>query len=309
MTTRYDAVMLIAFGGPERMEDVRPFLDNVLAGRPVPQERYEEVVHHYELLGGRSPLNELTRRQASALQSRLRDAELPLPVHVGMRNWKPYLKDTLSQLYADGARRVLGMIMAAQQTEASVGRYKANVDRALHELDATSLHVDYAPGFHAARGFVEANACHIARALAQVPQPERANTELVFTAHSIPAPMARQSPYEAQLQEAAEAVAGAVGHGSYRIAYQSRSGKPEDPWLEPDINDVLVRLAADGTHHVVISPMGFVCDHVEVLYDLDVEAAQTAERVGLSIHRAAAANAHTAFIGALAELVLDAVGS
>jgi len=315
MAPSLDAVLLIAFGGPEKPEDVRPFLANVTGGRPIPPARLEEVAHHYEVMGGRSPLNELTFRQADALRARLRADGLRLPVYVGMRNWAPYLHETLAAMAADGIRTALGLILSPHQTEASWERYQANVAEARARAGVSAPAVHHTPGWFDRPGFIEAMADRVRDALAGIPAAERAVAPLVFTAHSVPVPMAETSPYVDQVTESSRLVAARLGHaahgghGGWSIAYQSRSGRPQDPWLEPDVGEAIRRLAAAGARHVVVAPIGFVCDHVEVLYDLDVEARAIAEGRGLGFHRAATACDHPAFIGMLADLVREGVGA
>ncbi len=303
ISSALDAVLLIAFGGPTAPHEIRPFLDNVTRGRRIPRERLEEVAHHYERMpGGRSPLNDLTRAQAHALSEALARAGRPLDVHVGMRNWDPYLHDTLARLAETGARRCLGVIMSSLRCEASWDRYQADVEEA-RVLTPGAPEVVFAPPWSAHRGFLAAVADRARQALAGVPADVRSWTPLVFTAHSIPLPMADASPYVSEFATASRAVAQRLRHPRWALAYQSRSGAPEDCWLEPDVNDVLASVAADGERHVVVVPIGFVCDHVEVLYDLDVEAAARAREHGLTLHRAEAVNAHPAFIEALADIV------
>ena len=301
----FDRVLVIAFGGPESPEQVRPFLRRVLAGRPTPEARFEAVAHHYERIGGRSPGPEITRRQASALERALRARGVTLPVVVGLRNSAPLVHDALAEIAARGGRRALGLILAAHESEASHGRYRQAVDAARAQLGAGAPEVAYSGSFHTHPGFVAAHAEHLSRALEALPEPSAAR--VVFTAHSIPTGM--QQPYVAQLEESARLVAAAVGRTDYRIAYQSRSGAPSDPWLEPDINQVIRDEAAKATRALALCPLGFVCDHVEVLYDLDIEAAQTARDAGVKIARAAAPNDHPAFIDALAETVTAALRS
>lgn len=293
-----DAVLLIAFGGPERMEDVRPFLDNVLRGRPVPRERYEEVVHHYELIGGTSPLNELTFAQARSLRAVLAAAGPNLPVYVGMRNWSPYLADTLAQMQADGVRRALGLILAPHRAEASWERYQGSVAAGRALLGPDALAVSWAGPWFDHPLFIETMASRTRDALASAPA-----APLVFTAHSIPVGMAGESPYVRELTASARLTAAAVGREQFTLAYQSRSGGPRDPWLEPDVNDVIRELAARGERSVILIPIGFVCDHVEVRYDLDIEARATAEACGIQLIRAETANDHPAFARMLAEVV------
>ena len=299
----YDAVLLIAFGGPDRMEDVRPFLANVLKGRPAPPERVEAVVHHYELIGGRSPLTELTTRQATALQALLATSRPALPVYVGMRNWHPYLADTLAAMQRAGVRRAIGMILAAQQNDAGWGRYQRDVAEAREALGDAAPAVEFAPNWHAHPLFIDAVADRARTALAALPAERRRGVQLVFTAHSIPVAMAAVSPYEGQLRIGAALVAEQLGFSGHRLAYQSRSGNPRDPWLEPDICDLVREEAARGTRELLVVPIGFVCDHVEVLYDLDIEARQIADEVGIGFTRAETVNDHPSFIRMLAAVV------
>ena len=307
MADRPDAVLLIAFGGPTSMEEVRPFLANVVRGRPIPPERIEEVVHHYEVIGGRSPLNELTQRQADALRVQLERDGLRLPVYVGMRNWHPYFHEALADMQRDGVRRALGVILAAQQSDASWDRYQREVAEARAAVpDAPT--VDFAPGWHAHPLFIDAVADRARGALALLPTDRRAQARLIFTAHSIPTAMAAGAPYEAQLREGAGLVSGALGFSDYTLAYQSRSGNPREPWLEPDILATVRELAARGARDLLVVPLGFVCDHVEVLYDLDVEAKQVADGLGVGFVRASAVNDHPSFIRMLAGLIAARVG-
>jgi ferrochelatase len=298
-----DAVLLIAFGGPTRREEIRPFLEKVTRGRRIPRERIEQVAHHYEQMpGARSPLNELTGRQAAALRAALVRDGLALPVHVGMRNWHPYLHETLAEMAAQGSRRALGIILSALRTEASWERYQEDVTAARARVPGAP-EVDFAEPWCGHQRFIDAITARARAALDAAPAEQRQWTPLVFTAHSIPLAMAAASPYVAQLTETARRVAAALGHARYAIAYQSRSGDPREPWLGPDIGDVLRSLAVTGEKDAVVVPAGFVCDHVEVLYDLDVEAAAIAAEHGLRLHRAAAVNDDPAFIDVLADIV------
>lgn len=302
----YDAVLLIAFGGPTRPDEIRPFLEIVTRGRHIPPARLEEVVHHYEQMpGGRSPLNELTRAQASALEVALAAGGPALPVFVGMRNWHPFLHETLAEMATRGHRKALGVILSPFRSEASWDRYQRDVAEARPRV-ADAPGVDYAPPWFDHEHFVEAVAARVRDAFDEVPSAARDWTPTVFTAHSIPTTMADAAPYVADLTSAARAVAKRLGLRRFSIAYQSRSGAPQDPWLEPDVNEVLKSLGHDGEKHAVVVPIGFVCDHVEVLYDLDVEARATAAAAGVALHRAAAVNDHPAFIAMLADLVREA---
>jgi ferrochelatase len=300
--TAFDAVLLIAFGGPERMEDVRPFLDGVLRGRPVPRARYEEVVRHYELIGGRSPLNALTFRQAEGLAAALRAEGPALPVYVGMRNWTPYVADTLARMRADGVRRALGLILAPHRAEASRERYAAAVEAGRAALGPEAPAVALAGPWFDHPLFVEAMAGRTRDALATLGGAAE-DARLIFTAHSIPVAMAERSPYAREYATSAHLVAAAVGRADFVVAYQSRSGSPGEAWLEPDVNQVIRDLGRGGARAAVLVPVGFVCDHVEVLYDLDVEARATAKAAGVRLARAGTAGDHPAFVRMLAAVV------
>jgi ferrochelatase len=296
VTQPFDAVLLIAFGGPQAPGDVRPFLENVLHGRNVPQTRVDEVAHHYELVGGRSPITELTQRQAEGLQRRLASAGRPLPVRVGMRNWHPYLADTLAEMSRAGVRRAVGFIAAAHRSYSSCTQYRENVAearRALSHRHLADVEITYVSDWYTHPGFVAANAARIADALEQLEPRLRRRARIVFTAHSIPVSMAERYPYASQIAETCQRVADHVRDADptdhadrqrdadrtdHVLVYQSRSGRPEDPWLGPDVCDYLRDERARGLEAAVICPIGFICDHVEVLYDLDIEAADVAEQ-------------------------------
>jgi protoporphyrin/coproporphyrin ferrochelatase len=303
-----DSVLLVAFGGPTAPHEIRPFLEIVTRGRGIPAERLEEVAHHYEQMpGGRSPLAELTFAQARGLEKALTGSGPALPVFVGMRNWHPFLHETLAVMADKGARRALAVILSPLRTEASWDRYMQDVAEARARVNGAP-EVGFAPPWFENSRFVAAVADRARAALADVPAEAQAWTPLVFTAHSVPTAMADVSPYVSDLTAAVRAVVRRLGHTRWSIAYQSRSGSPRQPWLEPDVGDVLRRLAADGERHAVVVPIGFVCDHVEVLYDLDVEARRVAAGAGLELHRAAAVNDHPEFVAMLADLVRGARG-
>jgi ferrochelatase len=302
----FDAVLLISFGGPQGLDDIRPFLANVLRGRRIPPERIEEVAHHYELFGGVSPITELTQHQADGLQARLTAAGTPLPVYVGMRNWQPYLADTLAEMSRAGVRRAIGFIMAAQASYSSCQQYRENVLDARQAIRAQGLadvELTYVPGWHLHDGFIDSNADHVREARARLPLSLQSTARLVFTAHSIPIEMAGRSKYAEQLLDSARQVARRVETADWTLVYQSRSGRPQDPWLEPDICDYLRAARDEGLEAAILCPIGFVCDHIEVLYDLDREAAQVAEEIGLVISRAEAVNDDPRFIDMMADVV------
>jgi ferrochelatase len=298
----YDAILLIGFGGPETREEIRPFLDRVLKGRPVPRDRYEEVVHHYEALGGRSPYNELTRQLADGLRTKLHRRAAELPVLVGLRNAAPTIEDAVNALASDGSRRVLGFILSAFRCEASWERYQNEVAQACAAIGPTAPTIIYPDPWHREARFIAAVADRVRDTMARIGAPDRAEAELIFTAHSIPVAMDGRESYVLQLRESADLVAQAVGRdslrGNWTLAFQSRSGSPRDSWLEPDIRDAIV---ANAKPKIVI-PIGFLCDHVEVLYDLDVDAAAVARAAGVTLARAATVGNHPQFIELLAEI-------
>ncbi|HEX2343870.1 MAG TPA: ferrochelatase [Vicinamibacterales bacterium] len=306
MSAPFDAVLLVAFGGPLGPADVRPFLANVLRGRRVTPERIEEVAHHYELFGGVSPITELTRRQAEGLEARLAARGPQLKVFVGMRNWHPLLADTLSEMSRAGVRHALGLIMAAHRSYSSCLQYRENVRdarAAVQEAGLADIDITYAGDWHEHPRFVETWATHINKAIEGLPPHLRAAARLVFTAHSIPTPMADAYPYREQLMASARLVAERLGRSDWTLVYQSRSGRPTDPWLEPDVGDYLKAVRAAGLEVAVLCPIGFVSDHVEVLYDLDHEALGIARDIGLSAVRAETPNDDPAFI----EMMVDVV--
>jgi ferrochelatase len=298
---RCEAVLVVGFGGPTRPAEIRPFLDNVLRGRPVAPERYEEVVRHYESMGGRSPYNELTLLQARALRNQLAREGITIPVEVGMRNWEPYVVDGLVALQRAGAHRVLGFIMAAFRSEASWERYQGVVRAAREAMGPRAPEVEYPEPWHNHPKFIAAVAARASETLARIKPDERQRVQLIFTAHSIPVGMATGAPYLEQLTEACASVAARLGIEPWTLAFQSRSGSPRDRWLEPEVGSALQKLAAGAI--VVLVPIGFLCDHVEVLYDLDVEAARIARESGVRIERAGTVCDHPEFIAMMAEIV------
>jgi len=298
-----DAVLLIAYGGPARADEIRPFLDNVLRGRRVPRGRYEEVVRHYEEVGGGSPINRLTGELADRLRDRLRIDGPALPVYVGMRQWPPLISETLAAMARDGRRRAIGLVLAPHPSQASWDSYLEAVEGAQRDLGHQAPVVDY-PGFWYEHPlFIEALAERASEAFDRLPAGRRAGAALLFTAHSIPIAMSEASGYAASVAATAQRVAGRLGTPSgWSVAWQSRSGPPAQPWLEPDILDALRAARAAGLSDVVVQPIGFVSDHVEVLYDLDIAARREAESLGLGFVRARTVGDHPAFVRMLAGL-------
>ena len=316
MARAFDAVLVIAFGGPQGRDDVRPFLANVLRGRRVPPERVEEVAHHYELFGGISPLTELTTRQSLRLLEALRDRGQELPVYVGMRNWHPFLEDTLATMARHGVRRAVGFIAAAHRSYSSCTQYRENVEAAragLRDAALDDIEIVFVGDWHTHPGFIDANADHVREALMRLPEEVRDRARFIFTAHSIPVSMAERFPYQRQLEETAQAVADRVGEirsgktGDWVLVYQSRSGRPEDPWLGPDVCEYLRQEAAAGLPAAVVCPVGFICDHIEVLYDLDTEASAVCRDIALPMTRASAVNDHPRFVEAMADAVIQTI--
>jgi ferrochelatase len=302
----FDAVLLISFGGPQGLADIRPFLANVLRGRDVPQARVDEVAHHYELFAGVSPLTASTMTQAEGLRARLVDAGLSVPVYVGMRNWRPLLADVLARMSRDGVKRALGFILAPHGSYSSCQQYKENVREARRQsIDAGAgdVEVIYAQGWHLHDLFIQTHVQHVRAAVGALPAPLEPRARLIFTAHSIPSRLAQASRYHEQLLESAGAVAERAERADWALAYQSRSGRPQDPWLGPDICDYLRTARGEGLEAAVLCPIGFVCDHVEVLYDLDHEAAAVARELGITLTRAAAPNDNPLFLDMMADVV------
>jgi ferrochelatase len=306
---RFDSVLIVSFGGPQGVDDIRPFLGNVLRGRRVSPERVEEVAHHYELFGGVSPITELTRHQAAGLEQRLAAAGHALPVYVGMRNWHPLLPDTLRQMYDAGVRHAIGFIAAAQHSYSSCQQYRENVAAARAELrgDGRDVSVTFSGSWFDHPLWIAANAAHVREALARLPESLREHARLVFTAHSIPTSMAEGSRYREQLEISSRLVAAAAGVSDWALVYQSRSGRPGDPWLEPDVCDYLRQARADRLAAAVLCPIGFVCDHIEVLYDLDREAAAVCREIALPMTRAEAVNDDPVFLDMMADVVLKTI--
>ncbi len=303
--TFFDAILVVAFGGPEGMDDVMPFLENVTRGRNVPPERLEEVAHHYASFGGVSPINGQNRALIAALRPELDRHGIDLPIYFGNRNWHPLLVDTLREMRDDGVRRALAFFTSGFSSYSSCRQYRENILAAQAELGPDAPEVSRTRMFYNHPGFIDANAEHVTDALARISQERRAGVHIAFTAHSIPLAMARQSRYETQLAEAARLVAERVGVDDHAVVYQSRSGSPRVPWLEPDVCDHIRTLAARGVRDVVLSPIGFVSDHMEILFDLDVEAREAAEAAGIGLVRGQTAGTHPAFVAMIRELIAE----
>jgi ferrochelatase len=307
------AVMLLAFGGPQTREEVRPFIDRVTAGRNIPAARLDQVVQQYDVIGGKSPFNELTFKQASAIEKALGTSKQKLPVHVGMLYSEPSIKDTLGEIVKSGGKNVVAIVMAAHRTEASFERYTNAFQQARLDIQTETgvmVQVQYLDSWHTHPLFIEAVSDRVISTLDKMTQPELDTARVLFTAHSVPQEMSDRSGYAEQIQATASSVASRVRGRTGRalpwsLAYQSRSGSPTQPWLDPDLQHEMAVSKKLGKTHVVIVPVGFLCDHVEVLFDLDVQAAQTASELGMCMKRAPTVGDHPTFIRLLAELAAD----
>lgn len=315
MPEHYDALLLLSFGGPEGPEDVMPFLRNVTRGRGVPEPRLEEVAEHYQHFHGVSPINDQNRALIEALRPALAERGVPLPVYWGNRNWRPYVADAVRHMRDDGVRRALVFTTSATASYSACRQYRDDLDQGRRVSGEGAPTLVKLRHFFDHPGFVEANAAAVRGALDRLPADVRESARLVFTAHSIPVSMNETSGpqlnglYAAQQRETARLVAAAVREpgAEFDLAWQSRSGPPEIPWLEPDVNDHLRDLAARGVTAVVVTPSGFVSDHIEVRWDLDTVARQTAAELGMAFARAGTVGTHPAFVAAVVDLVAERV--
>jgi ferrochelatase len=304
LQNNYDALLVVSFGGPEGIDDVLPFLENVLRGRNVPRERMLQVAHHYELFDGVSPINEENRKLIAALKDELDRNGPALPIYWGNRNWHPLLAATLSQMANDGVKRALAFVTSAYSSFSSCRQYLQNISDARLVAGTSAPEIDKLRAFYNHPLFIEANAEQTRRALNDL-GPTSSPVHLVFTAHSIPNSMALNCAYAFQLNEAGRLVSEAVGISNWKLVYQSRSGPPSQPWLGPDVCDYLKELKHRGVSDVVVAPIGFISDHMEVIYDLDVEAKHLAHEIGLNMQRAATAGIHPLFVKMIRELIME----
>jgi len=302
----FDAFLILSFGGPEGTAEVEPFLNNVVRGKEVPPERLAEVAKHYDHFGGVSPINAQIRALLAALIAELNANGPPLAAYWGNRHWHPMLEDAIGQMAEDGIGRAMAFCTSAFGSYPGCRQYREDIDRARAAVGAAAPRIDKLRLFYNHPGFVEPVAARLEEALATLPPDRRGATATVFTAHSLPAAMAASSPYEGQLREACRLVAERAGLGKWHLAYQSRSGPPSQPWLEPNLGDLLQTLAAaNGVEHVCLVPIGFVSDHMEVVYDLDIEAAGLCEELGLGMVRASTVGCHPRFVRMIRELALE----
>lgn len=305
MKNPYDAILIMSFGGPEGMNDVMPFLDNVLRGRNVPEERKKEVAHHYEQFGGVSPINRQNEALRDALVRELQTQGIDIPVHLGNRNWKPYVKDVVREMQDAGVKKFLAFVTSGFSCYSGCRQYREDMHRACEAAGPEAPSFDKIRVYYNHPEFAAVSADHWQRALQTFPAERRAHVHTAFTAHSIPLAMARNSDYEIQLQTACALTADEAGIANWKLVYQSRSGPPHMPWLEPDICDHIRELHAQGVRELIIHPIGFISDHMEVMYDLDHEAGELCQELGMTMARASTPGVHPRFVSMIAELIRE----
>jgi ferrochelatase len=304
----YDALLVLSFGGPERTEEVMPFLENVLRGRNVPHQRMMEVAENYYRFGGKSPINDQNRALIAALEAELALHGPKLPIYWGNRNWHPLLADTMRQMMADGVKRALVFVTSAFSSYSGCRQYREDIVKAQAEVGAGAPEIHKTRAFFNHPLYIETMVERVTEALSRFPEASRPPAHLVFTAHSIPLAMSQTSKYLTQLHEACRLVADGAGHPNHVLVFQSRSGPPNQPWLEPDVRDHLRTIAAgDGSRDVVIVPIGFISCHMEVLFDLDTQAKELATELGLHMERAHTAGVHPKFITMIRHLIEERV--
>ncbi len=303
----YDALLIVNFGGPEAPEEVMPFLENVTRGRNIPRERLREVATHYLHFGGVSPINQQVRDLMAALEPELRRQGVTLPLYWGNRNWHPLLPDTVREMAQAGVTRALAVVLAAYSSYSSCRQYRENIDDARETVGEIAPRIDKLRVFYNHPDFIVANAERLRDALLALPDALRNHAQIAFTAHSLPTSMANHCDYETQLTETARLTAETLNlpPDRWKLVYQSRSGRPQDPWLGPDVLDHVRALHAEGAKALAIAPIGFLSDHMEVLYDLDEEARRLCDQLGLPMTRARTVDTHPAFIRTLANLIVE----
>ncbi len=302
----YDALLIVSFGGPEGPDDVLPFLENVTRGRSIPRERLLDVAEHYHYFGGVSPLNGEIRGMLAKLVHELNTHGPYLPVYWGNRNWHPLLRDVIEQMADDGIKHALAFVTSAFGSYSSCRQYREDIARAREEVGSRAPQVDIIRRFFNHPGFIDAVADRTVAALAEFPEERRGTANMLFTAHSIPVAMAGTGPYEAQLRESCRLVAEVLGRTQWQLAFQSRSGPPSQPWLEPDIDSTLRAIAtAGGSRDVIVVPIGFLHDHMEVVFDLDVEVRELCDELGLTMVRASTPGLHPRFVTMIRELIFE----
>lgn len=310
MDKNYQAILIVSFGGPEKNEDVIPFLENVLRGKPVPRERMLEVAEHYYHFDGKSPINDQVREFIAALEPALKAADIDVPIYWGNRNWHPMLNDTMQQMKEDGIEKALAFFTSGYSCYSGCRQYRENVAAAREQVGENAPVVDKIRVFYNHPAFIEANADRVKAAIDQLPPAAEGHFHIAYTAHSIPDSMANTSDYVKQLSETSRLLSEHLGipEERWKLVYQSRSGRPQDPWLEPDIVDHMKDLKSRGVDHAIIAPIGFLSDHMEVMFDLDHEAKDECEEIGLNMVRAGTVGTHPKFIGMVVELIQERMG-
>ncbi len=304
----YDALLLVSFGGPEGRDDVLPFLRNVVRGKNVPEDRLRRVAGQYTLFDGVSPLNGENRRLLEALEAELASASIALPLYWGNRNWHPLLEDTMKRMASSGIRRALAFVTSAYSSYSSCRQYLEDIERARAAAGANAPRVDKIPPFFGHPGFLEAHRARLAETLSAILSERRPSAPLLFTAHSIPIAMAQACDYARELEQVRSHLAKGLPNPT-RLVYQSRSGPPTQPWLSPDILDVLRELARNRVEEAVVVPIGFVSEHLELIYDLDTEAKRVAGELGIELRRVRTVSSHPRFVRMVRELVEESLRS
>ncbi len=308
MPENYDAILFVSFGGPEGPDEVIPFLENVLRGKNIPRARMLEVAEHYKQFDGMSPINEQNRQLITALETELAAHGPVLPVYWGNRNWHPLLPETLQQMADDGIQRALAFFTSAYSSYSGCRQYHEDIARAQQQVGPTAPAIDKLRVFFNHPGFIKPMVESVSQCLDKITNIERGETLLLFTAHSIPLAMVKTCQYVVQLEEACRLVAAGASHSQWELVYQSRSGPPQQPWLEPDICDRIHQLHEQrASKNIVVLPIGFISDHLEVLYDIDIEAHQLCEQLGIKMYRAATAGEHPRFAQMIRELITERI--
>ena len=311
MSQQYDAILMVSFGGPEQKADVLPFLENVTRGRNIPRERLLEVAEHYYHFGGRSPINDQTRNLMSALREELDRHHISLPLLWGCRNWHPFLSETMQEATSQGMKRLLAIIPAAYSSYSSCRQYRENIQSAQQSAGDSAPEVDRIRFYFNHPDFIAANVNRIQESLTEFDFREQQDCHLLFTAHSLPLAMANTCDYVSQLSETCRLVCEELHwpRDRWELVYQSRSGRPSDPWLEPDILDSIKTLHQKHIRHLIISPIGFLSDHIEVLFDLDEEALLLCQELNMNMVRAKTVGTHPLYVRMLRELIQERLES
>ncbi len=303
----YDAILLVSYGGPEGPGDVMPFLEKVVRDKNVSPARLKKVAEHYELFGGVSPINAECRALLTAIVGELNTHGPALPVYWGNRYWHPMLAETIEQMAEDGITRALAFATSAYSSYSSCRQYLEAIEEARQHVGANAPTVDKIRAYYNHPGFVEPMVDRTAQALRELPEQRREHTPLIYTAHSLPVAMAKNCAYQRQLEETCRLVSEQLGRSRWELVYQSRSGPPSVPWLEPVLEDRLRQMASDGEQDVVIVPVGFVCEHMEIVYDLDVAARNLCEELGLNMVRGPVVGCHRRFVTMIRELINERI--